>query len=107
MHCQPTYVQQLSPLVGLSVAAAVTATLETHVAERLLWVDTVFSAINLKDQEIIELAPKIMAVLAQRLQEAYMNLSESNGKDPAIPALLRKISKLYRRANEMKNMIAG
>ncbi|KAJ9641790.1 hypothetical protein H2199_005003 [Coniosporium tulheliwenetii] len=107
VHCQPTYVQQLSPLVGLSVAAAVTATLDTHVAERLLWVDTVFSAINLKDQEIIELAPKIMAVLAQRLQEAYMNLSESNSKDPAIPALLRKISQLYRRANEMKNMTAG
>ena len=104
MHCRPDYVRQLTPLVALSVAAAVTATLDTHVTERLLWVDTVFSAIDTKDPEIVEVAPKIMTVLAQRLQEAYMNISESKDRDPSVSALLKKISSLHRRAVEMKNL---
>ena len=46
VRCSPAYLQQLSPLIALSVGAAVTSSLETHVVERLDWLETVFATIN-------------------------------------------------------------
>ena len=45
-HCDPTFVQQLSPLVGISVGAAVTSSLENNVSERLAWLENVFATLD-------------------------------------------------------------
>ena len=45
-HCDPSFVQRLSPLVGISVGAAVTSSLEKHVPERLTWLENVFMTLN-------------------------------------------------------------
>lgn len=46
VRCRPAYLQHLSPLVALSVGAAVTSTLETNIMERLTWLETVFATID-------------------------------------------------------------
>ena len=46
VRCSPAYLQHLSPLVALSVGAAVTSTLETNIMERLTWLETVFATID-------------------------------------------------------------
>ncbi|KAH0292755.1 hypothetical protein M436DRAFT_38439 [Aureobasidium namibiae CBS 147.97] len=99
VRINPQYLQRLSPLVSLSVSAALTSSFEQHVDERLSWLSTVLSTINLADPEIREVAPKIMDVLQQRMQGAYMSIAESNVQDPA----LRVVSTLSRQINEIKN----
>lgn len=42
----PRYLRDLSPLLSLSVSAAVTSSLETSLGERLTWLESVFSTIN-------------------------------------------------------------
>ncbi|KAF2085835.1 hypothetical protein K490DRAFT_45887 [Saccharata proteae CBS 121410] len=100
VRCNPAYIQSLSPLVALSVSAAVSASLETHVMERLHWLDAVFSNINPRDSDILEVAPKIMDVLSTRLQGAYMTISEQEPTNP----ILKRISALARRAVDLKNL---
>ena len=46
VKCNPEYLQQCQTLVALSVSAAVTATLETNIAERLHWLETIFAIID-------------------------------------------------------------
>ncbi|KAK7535725.1 hypothetical protein IWX49DRAFT_260129 [Phyllosticta citricarpa] len=100
VRCNPAYVMNLSPLVALSVSAAVTSSLDKNVLERLMWLETVFNCINPSDPDIMDVAPKIMDVLSTRLQGAYMQIAEA---EPASPAL-RKISHLNKRAQELKQM---
>jgi len=47
-HCDPAFVQQLSPLVSISVGAAVTSSLENNVSERLTWLENVLATLNPK-----------------------------------------------------------
>lgn len=123
VRCNPGFVAQLSPLVTLSISAAVTSTLDTNLKERLIWLEIVFSAVDirvcdpaaktattfaqdadsLQDPDLIDVAPRIMDVLSQRLQSAYMAVSEEDSNNP----ILRKISVLARRANELKAMTIG
>ncbi|KAH7046750.1 hypothetical protein B0J12DRAFT_711689 [Macrophomina phaseolina] len=100
VRCNPAYIHNLTPLVALSVSAAVSSSLETNVPERLMWLDTVFGSIDPRDPDIREVAPKIMDVLSSRLQAAYMQIADSNPTDP----VLRKISMLTRRARELKEL---
>jgi hypothetical protein len=100
VRVNPVYLQRLSPLVSLSVSAALTASFDQNVPERLDWLATVLSTIDLRDAEIREVAPKIMDVLQQRMQGAYMMLAETNPQDPA----LRKVSGLARQINEIKQL---
>ncbi|KAI5247349.1 hypothetical protein E4T43_02105 [Aureobasidium subglaciale] len=99
VRINPQYLQRLSPLVSLSVSAALTSSFEQNVDERLSWLSTVLSTINLNDPEIREVAPKIMDVLQQRMQGAYMSIAENNAQDPA----LRIVSGLSRQINDIKN----
>lgn len=46
VRCSPAYLQHVSPLVALSVGAAVTSRLETNIMERLTWLETVFATID-------------------------------------------------------------
>lgn len=96
----PLYLEKVRPLITLSVSAAITASLETHVQQRLDWLDTILHTMDLKDDDIREVAPKIMDVLSQRLQGAYMSLSEADPSDPA----LKRISSLNRQVMEIKRL---
>ena len=46
IRCSPDYLENASPLVILSVGAAVTASLATNVMERLTWLEVVFRSID-------------------------------------------------------------
>lgn len=84
------------------MSAAITASLETHVHQRLEWLGTILATIDLKDEDIKEVAPKIMDVLSQRLTGAYMNISEADPNEPA----LKRISGLKRQVEEIKRLAA-
>lgn len=88
--------------MALSVSAAITASFENHIDQRLHWLDAVLSNIDLNDPDIKDVAGKIMDVLAQRLQGAYMVVSEATPMAPS----LRKISELFRRVGEVRR-VAG
>ncbi|KAM0713881.1 hypothetical protein Q7P37_010843 [Cladosporium fusiforme] len=81
MYLNPLYLQQVSSLVALSVSAAITSSFETNVDKRLEWLGTIVSNIDAADPDIRDVAPKIMDVLSQRLQGAYMQLAESQPRD--------------------------
>ncbi|KAF2840259.1 hypothetical protein M501DRAFT_1010407 [Patellaria atrata CBS 101060] len=98
IRVNPNYIKSLSPLVALSISAAVTASLETNISERLQWLEMVFNSIDPRDPELEEVTPKIMDVLSQRLQGAYMQVAEGSPQNP----ILRKISQLARRAIDLK-----
>ncbi|KAI9788385.1 MAG: hypothetical protein M1833_003012, partial [Piccolia ochrophora] len=95
----PAYVQTLSQLVLLSVAASVTASFDTNVNERLDWVEACFSSLNFRDAEVRDVLPRIIDVLVQRLESLYMRLAQKSLQDPA----LRKIPGLTTLARELKN----
>jgi hypothetical protein len=100
VRVNPMYLQHVSSLVCLSVSAAVTSSLETKLPERLDWLEAVLNQIDLRDQEIADVAPKIMDVLATRLQGAYMQASEDGGN----PVVLKKIRELHRRVAEVRRV---
>ncbi|KAL8786605.1 MAG: hypothetical protein Q9195_008127 [Heterodermia aff. obscurata] len=93
----PGFIQQLSPLITLSVGAAVTNLLENNVMERLAWLEVVFANIDPRDSEIREVAPRIIPVLGSRLESQYMRTAEANPRDLS----LRRIPPLARSAREL------
>jgi hypothetical protein len=114
--------QQVSPLVALSVSAAITSSFETNVELRLEWLGTIVSNIdasvssthlkqtlslhvtdsNDQDSDIRDVAPKIMEVLYQRLQGAYMQLAEMEPRDDNA---LRKMVALTRQIAEVRRSL--
>ncbi|KAI9831217.1 MAG: hypothetical protein M1819_005145 [Sarea resinae] len=102
VRCNPAYLRIVSSLVSLSVSAAVTSTLESHLTERLNWLETILDALDPSDPEIHEVAPQIMDIISQRLEGLYMRIAETNPHDP----VLRKIPPLTRRARELKSKSA-
>ncbi|KAI7522768.1 hypothetical protein KC316_g19141, partial [Hortaea werneckii] len=102
VRVNPAYLRQVSPLVALSVSAAITASFQTNVDARLEWLAEVLSQMNISDPDIRDVAPKIMDVISSRLQGAYMEMSESNPSDPR----LRRLSALNRQVNEVRRVTA-
>ncbi|OJD20056.1 hypothetical protein AJ78_00073 [Emergomyces pasteurianus Ep9510] len=94
----PSFLSNLSPLVVLSVSAAVTSSFEANVMDRLNWLERVFRTVKVKDPEIYEVAPKIMDVLIQRLEALYMSIAENTPHDP----VLRRIPRLTRWARDLQ-----
>lgn len=95
--------EQVTPLVALSVSAAITASFQSYTEQRLEWLAAVLHNIDTNDEEIRDVAGKIMDVLAQRLQGVYMQVSEEK---PGDKGLLERISGLYKKVKEVK-MVAG
>lgn len=96
----PRYLEKVNPLLALSVSAAITASFETQVAQRMDWLGAALENINLNDDDSKEIAPKIMDVLSNRLQGAYMRISEASPNDP----VLHKISAMHRRVIEVRRL---
>ena len=59
------------------------------------------SLVNVRDADIADVAGKIMDVLAQRLQGAYMMVGEVGGSQ----GVLRKISGLVRKVQEVRRVV--
>ncbi|KAL8908462.1 MAG: hypothetical protein Q9207_000768 [Kuettlingeria erythrocarpa] len=94
----PGYLRELSPLLNLSVGAAVTSTLETKLGARLTWLEAVFSTIRPGDPELLEYGPRIMDVLRERLSSGFMHISITNPAEPA----LRQIPELSNKAGALQ-----
>ena len=100
VRVNPRFLLNVTPLVALSVSAAITASFEKYIERRLEWLGTVLTNIDLNDPDIRDVAGKIMDVLSQRLQGAYMNLAEANPNAP----VLRTIANLHKQVNEVKRL---
>ncbi|KAI9785510.1 MAG: hypothetical protein M1839_009251 [Geoglossum umbratile] len=96
----PGFVRSLSPLVMLSVAAAITTSFDSFPMERLQWLENILLVMDPLHQEVREMVPKIMDVLIQRMEHMYMGLSESNDGDP----VLKKLPSLWRKAKQLKQV---
>ena len=83
------------------MSAAVTSSFANNINQRLEWLGTVLSNIDTEDQDIRDVAPRIMDVLSQRLQGAYMQISEET---PAEAERLRTVSALYKKVGEVRKM---
>ena len=64
------------------------------------WLGTVLNNINLNDEDVKDIAGKIMDVLSQRLQGAYMQISERDPNDTS----LRHVSALFRQVGEVRKL---
>ncbi|KAK3705786.1 hypothetical protein LTR37_013093 [Vermiconidia calcicola] len=100
VRVNPKYLERLTPLLGLSVSAAITASFESSVEQRLEWLGIVLNNINLNDEDVKDIAGKIMDVLSQRLQGAYMQISERDPNDTS----LRHVSALFRQVGEVRKL---
>ena len=100
VRVNPRYLESVSPLISLSVSATITATFETHVEQRLEYLSVVLNNIDLADPDITDVAPRIMDVLSQRLQGAYMAISETRPGSPT----LKTISLLNRQVHEVRKV---
>lgn len=99
----------------LSVAVAVTSTLATNIGQRLHWLEVVLQNVDprvctfspsrserlsntgYQDTDLKEVAPRILDIMSQRLNNLYMGVVERNPHDP----ILRHIAPLARRAREL------
>ncbi|CAG8007673.1 unnamed protein product [Penicillium salamii] len=97
VHVSPNYLSRLSAIVMLSVAVAVTSTLATNIGQRLHWLEVVLQNVDPRDTDLREVAPRILDIMSQRLNNLYMNVVERNPHDP----ILRLIAPLARRAREL------
>lgn len=87
--------------MALTVSAAVTSSFDTYVEQRLEWLGRIIAHIDVRDADIMDVAPKIMDVLAQRMQGVYMQISESN---PGDTTTLRTIAALNRQVKEIRRL---
>ncbi|KAK5172583.1 uncharacterized protein LTR77_002703 [Saxophila tyrrhenica] len=101
VRVNPLYLEKVTPLVALSVSAAITASFGSYVDQRLEWLQTVLNNIDMNDEEIRDVAGRIMDVLSQRLQGAYMQVSEES---PNEGDRLRRISALFRQVAEVRKL---
>ncbi|KAK5951174.1 hypothetical protein OHC33_007927 [Knufia fluminis] len=86
----------VSPLVAFSIGVTVANSLSTNTARRLEWIAAAFDTVDFQDREIVELAqhaPQLINGLIQKLDNLYMQTSQSNPRDVVIsmiPPLVQK-----------------
>ncbi|EFR03409.1 hypothetical protein MGYG_06407 [Nannizzia gypsea CBS 118893] len=80
----PSYLASLSPVVALSVSAAVSSSMDTHIMERLNWLQQVLRTVNISDPTISEIAPRIMEILIQRLEALFVSIAQKTPNDPIL-----------------------
>ncbi|EGE04513.1 hypothetical protein TEQG_03384 [Trichophyton equinum CBS 127.97] len=84
VNYNPSYLGSLSPVVALSVSAAVTASMDTHIMERLNWLQQVLRTVNISDPSISEIGPRIMDILIQRLEALFISIAQKTPNDPIL-----------------------
>ncbi|KAL9585821.1 MAG: hypothetical protein Q9212_001299 [Teloschistes hypoglaucus] len=109
---EPRYLRDLSPLLNLSVSAAVTSNMDTSLAERLTWLESVFATINpgvganfldgksfvdrSQDPDLRGVGSRIMEVLRERLESGFMYITMNKPNEPS----LRRIPPLAHQTRE-------
>lgn len=99
VNCDPAYLTTVNPIVAMSVAACITESMTTHLAERVAWLGAALRAVHdTQDPDTVQNAPKVMDTVIQRLSNEYMALIE---KDPG-NELLPSFHGLVRQARDLK-----
>lgn len=98
VHQPPEILSTMSPLVVLSVCAAVTFTLTTNVPSRLRWLDMALSLVDPSNREFQDVFPRIMDILTSRLQKAYMEIAQVDMGNP----VLRDVASVAGRVGELR-----
>ncbi|KAI9727018.1 MAG: hypothetical protein M1834_008544 [Cirrosporium novae-zelandiae] len=98
----PEFLRSVAPLVALSTAATLMQTFDTHLAERLTWLETLLPRLNPMDPEIKQVMPRILDALSQKLESHFMVVAET---DPGNMAILRKIPQLVRQVKEIRSYL--
>jgi hypothetical protein len=120
VRINPSYLEDMSALIVLSVSAAVTDSLETNTLQRLAWLEVGLHIINpavssptltavketlttSQTPEIADVFPKVLEVMQTRLQQTYMTIAERNHADP----ILRNLATLNARVQLMKHQLSA
>jgi len=99
VKCDPAYLTSVNPIVAMSVAACITESMSTHLAERVAWLNAALRAVHdTQDPDTVQNAPKVMDTVIQRLSNEYMALIE---RDPS-NELLPSFHGLVRQARDLK-----
>ncbi|KAH7370772.1 hypothetical protein BKA65DRAFT_24280 [Rhexocercosporidium sp. MPI-PUGE-AT-0058] len=90
----PDFVQDLSPLLLLSLGATISMELgDELLSQRLTWLETViltFQALvssGTLDDQVLSLIPKIMGIYVARIEHLFMIISQSTGTNPVLKRL--------------------
>ncbi|GAB7365726.1 hypothetical protein MBLNU230_g7063t1 [Neophaeotheca triangularis] len=99
IRTNPLFLRQVKPLAALSIAVAVTVSMETNLKERLEWLESILHGLDFQSPELVDVAPGVMDVLSQRLQGSYMAVAERDATD----GNLKTIARLNREVGGIRN----
>ncbi|KAK0127821.1 hypothetical protein ONS96_007324 [Cadophora gregata f. sp. sojae] len=90
----PDFVQDLSPLLLLSLGATISMQLDDELLPlRITWLETVVTAFQdlvssgTLDNQVLDLIPKIMGIYVSRIEHSFMAISQRMGTDPILKRL--------------------
>ncbi|KAG6357690.1 hypothetical protein INS49_013569 [Diaporthe citri] len=108
-----TFIQNLNPLLLLTVAATVTANLENPqlLHTKLGWTEVVlvtfFEALPRIEGQVREITPKVMSLLKGRLEHVFLRLSSTMPSDPALRNISNMTSLTQRITDSMRPLAAS
>ncbi|KAH8769044.1 hypothetical protein F5883DRAFT_64807 [Diaporthe sp. PMI_573] len=108
-----TFIQNLNPLLLLTVAATVTASLENPqlLHTKLGWTEVVlvtfFEALPRIEGQVREITPKVMSLLKGRLEHVFLRLSSTMPSDPALRNISNMTSLTQRITDSMRPLAAS
>jgi len=98
-NVEPSLLRDVNPIVTVSVAACISENLDTHLAQRMDWLQAALSFLETsQDVDVAQHAPRVMEAILNRLGESYMERSQSNRNDP----LLSRFSSLFRLGKDIQ-----
>ncbi|KAJ5169035.1 uncharacterized protein N7482_004629 [Penicillium canariense] len=96
VRIDPEYMTKLNVMLNLSVAVAVTVSLETNIARRLKWLETVLTSVDpeahqntglgmslVMNEDLRQVVPITMDKLGQRLHGLYVTAMQDNQQHPS------------------------
>ncbi|KAL1858175.1 hypothetical protein Daus18300_010057 [Diaporthe australafricana] len=108
-----TFIQNLNPLLLLTVAATVTASLENPqlLHTKLAWTEVVLmtfsEALPRIEGQVREITPKVMSLLKGRLEHIFLRLSSTVPSDPALRNISNMTNLTQRITDSMRPLAAG
>jgi hypothetical protein len=93
--------EYLSPLVVLSIIAAVGSTFQSNLNKRIDWIETGLNALasNQIEGQMLEFFPRIMDLTLERVQNVYEHLvSTRHREDP----VFQQLGNIAERCNQLK-----
>jgi hypothetical protein len=98
-NVEPTLLRDVNPIVTVSVAACISENLDSHLAQRMDWLQSALSFLETtQDVDVAQHAPRVMEAILNRLGESYMERSQTNKNDP----LLSRFHALFRLGKDIQ-----